>query len=113
MVWPTKQKFHNTVLNLNYYELLRIPGIGINSAKRIIKARENYSLTFEDFNEVEINTPTSLTDTNERDWKCTLLNKHAYSPNVEETNSLSVLIIIEFIAGLIGNLFLFVFLIIL
>ena len=24
MVWPTKQKFHNTVLNLNYYELLRI-----------------------------------------------------------------------------------------
>lgn len=24
MVWPTKQKFYNTVLNLNYYELLRI-----------------------------------------------------------------------------------------
>lgn len=24
IVWPTKQKFHNTVLNLNYYELLRI-----------------------------------------------------------------------------------------
>lgn len=24
IVWPTKQKFHNTVLNMNYYEILRI-----------------------------------------------------------------------------------------
>ncbi len=32
----------------SYYDLLKIPGIGVTSAKRIIKARKNFNMTFKD-----------------------------------------------------------------
>jgi len=62
-------------------------------------------LTFEYDNEVEINTTTSLIDANERDWNCTLLNKHGYSPYIKEVNNLSALTFIEFIGGILGSLY--------
>ena len=48
------KEFHKEINTCSYYELLRIPGIGINSAKRIIKARRNYTLTFEDLKKLGV-----------------------------------------------------------
>jgi len=47
-------EFPKEINTCNYYELLRIPGIGINSAKRIIKARRNYTLTFDDLKKLGV-----------------------------------------------------------
>jgi len=47
-------EFPKEINTCSYYELLRIPGIGINSAKRIIKVRKNYTLTFDDLKKLGI-----------------------------------------------------------
>jgi len=47
-------EFPKEINTCSYYELLRIPGIGINSAKRIIKARRNYTLTFDDLKKLGV-----------------------------------------------------------
>ena len=44
-------------------------------------------LDFEKWDSVKINEPTLHTDSNGVVWDLTLLNKHAYSPLVEETNN--------------------------
>jgi len=47
-------EFPKEVNSASYYELLRVPGIGINSAKRIIKARNIYTLTFDDLKKIGV-----------------------------------------------------------
>ena len=47
-------EFPKEINTCSYYELLRIPGIGINSAKRIIKFRKNYTLTFKDLKKLGV-----------------------------------------------------------
>ena len=47
-------EFPKEINTCSYYELLRIPGIGINSAKRIIKVRKNYTLTFDDLKKLGV-----------------------------------------------------------
>ena len=46
--------FPKEINTCSYNELLRIPGIGINSAKRIIKARRNFTLTFDDLKKIGV-----------------------------------------------------------
>lgn len=45
-------------------------------------------LYFEDFS-VELNESATNCDQNNKKWECTLLNKHAYSPNIVETKHTS------------------------
>lgn len=47
-------KFPIEVNTVDYYSLLRVPGIGIISAKRIISARRNFNLNFEDLKKLGV-----------------------------------------------------------
>lgn len=47
-------EFPKEINTCSYYDLLKIPGIGITSAKRIITTRKNYTLTFKDLKNMGI-----------------------------------------------------------
>ena len=47
-------EFPKEINTCSYYELLRIPGIGIKSAKRIIKARKVFKLNFDDLKKLGV-----------------------------------------------------------
>ncbi|MGB8450984.1 MAG: putative DNA modification/repair radical SAM protein [Anaerocolumna sp.] len=48
------EKFPIEVNKADYYTLLRIPGIGVKSAQRIIKARQTNNLRFEDLKKIGV-----------------------------------------------------------
>lgn len=47
-------KFPVEINKADYYTLLRVPGIGVNSARRIIAARKNAVLDFKDLKKLGI-----------------------------------------------------------
>ena len=47
-------EFPKEINTCSYYELLRIPGIGIKSAERIIKSRKVFKLTFDDLKKLGV-----------------------------------------------------------
>ena len=47
-------EFPKEINTCSYYELLKIPGIGVISAKRIIKSRKNFTITFKDLKNMGI-----------------------------------------------------------
>ncbi len=42
------QEFPKEVNKCSYYDLLKVPGIGVTSAKRIMKSRQHFQITFKD-----------------------------------------------------------------
>lgn len=54
--WALKhlEFFPMEINKVSYHELLRIPGVGVNSAKRIIKARRLAPLTFSDLKKIGV-----------------------------------------------------------
>ncbi len=48
--WALKnlQTFPKEIMTCSYYELLKVPGIGVTSAKRIMKSRQYFKLSFKD-----------------------------------------------------------------
>lgn len=48
------EQFPIEVNKADYYTLLRVPGIGVKSAERIVKARKNTNLTFEDLKKIGV-----------------------------------------------------------
>lgn len=54
--WALKhlEQFPVEVTQADYYTLLRVPGIGVNSAKRIIRARKMAMLTFDDLKKMGV-----------------------------------------------------------
>ena len=48
------EKFPVEINNAGYYTLLRVPGIGVNSAKRIVKARRSARLDFNDIKKMGV-----------------------------------------------------------
>ncbi len=54
--WALKHldEFPKEVNNCNYYELLKIPGVGVTSAKRIIASRKHFKLTFKDLKKMGV-----------------------------------------------------------
>lgn len=47
-------EFPKEINQASYYDLLKVPGIGIKSAKRIIACRKNFKITFEDLKKMGI-----------------------------------------------------------
>ncbi|MEZ0536269.1 putative DNA modification/repair radical SAM protein [Caldicellulosiruptoraceae bacterium PP1] len=56
VLWALKNldKFPIEINKCSYEQLIRVPGIGINSAKRIISARHFHSLSFEDLKKIGV-----------------------------------------------------------
>ena len=54
--WAMKhlEKFPVEINRADYYTLLRVPGIGVNSAQRIVRARKMANLTFEDLKKIGV-----------------------------------------------------------
>lgn len=54
--WALKhlEQFPVEVNRADYYTLLRVPGIGVNSARRIIRARKMAQLTFDDLKKIGV-----------------------------------------------------------
>jgi len=54
--WALKnlKEFPKEINNCSYYELLKIPGIGIKSAKRVVTCRRNFLLGFEDLKKMGV-----------------------------------------------------------
>jgi predicted DNA-binding helix-hairpin-helix protein len=48
------EQFPIEINRADYYTLLRVPGIGVNSAKRIVKARRSASLDFNDIRKMGV-----------------------------------------------------------
>ena len=47
-------EFPKEINSASYYDLLKVPGIGIKSAQRIIKCRQNFKITFADLKKMGI-----------------------------------------------------------
>ena len=47
-------EFPKEINHASYYDLLKVPGIGIKSAKRIIACRKNFKITFEDLKKMGV-----------------------------------------------------------
>ena len=47
-------EFPKEINQASYYDLLKVPGIGIKSAKRIIACRKNFKITFEDLKKMGV-----------------------------------------------------------
>ncbi len=47
-------EFPKEINTANYYELLKVPGIGVTSAKRIIKSRAYFKITFNDLKKMGV-----------------------------------------------------------
>ena len=47
-------EFPKEINHASYYDLLKVPGIGIKSAKRIIACRKNFKITFEDLKKIGV-----------------------------------------------------------
>lgn len=47
-------EFPKEINNCNYYDLLKIPGIGVTSAKRIIASRKHFKITFKDLKKMGV-----------------------------------------------------------
>ena len=47
-------EFPKEINTVSYYDLLKVPGIGIKSAKRIIACRKNFKITFEDLKKMGV-----------------------------------------------------------
>ena len=47
-------EFPNEINTVSYYDLLKVPGIGIKSAKRIIACRKNFKITFNDLKKLGV-----------------------------------------------------------
>ncbi len=47
-------EFPKEINQVSYYDLLKVPGIGIKSAKRIIACRKNFKITFEDLKKMGV-----------------------------------------------------------
>ena len=56
---------HLEIMTADYYTLLRVPGIGTNSVRRIIKARKHAKLSFTDLKKMGV-------DVYKRQQQCTL-----------------------------------------
>ncbi len=56
ITWALKNlsEFPKEINKVNYYELLKIPGIGPTSAKRIIKCRKKFKITFLDLKKMGV-----------------------------------------------------------
>ena len=54
--WALKhiQEFPKEINTCNYYDLLKIPGIGVTSAKRIISSRKRFTITFNDLKKMGV-----------------------------------------------------------
>ena len=48
------EQFPVEINRAGYYTLLRVPGIGVNSAKRIVKARQSAKLDFQDIKKMGV-----------------------------------------------------------
>lgn len=48
------EEFPKEVNTCSYYDLLKVPGIGVKSAKRILKARQVFKLTFDDLKKLGV-----------------------------------------------------------
>lgn len=48
------EEFPKEVNTCSYYDLLKVPGIGVKSAKRILKARQVFKLTFDDLKKMGV-----------------------------------------------------------
>lgn len=46
--------FPKEINKCSYYDLLKIPGIGVKSAKRILKSRKNFTITFDDLKKLGV-----------------------------------------------------------
>ncbi len=46
--------FPKEINKCSYYDLLKIPGIGVKSAKRILQARRNFTITFNDLKKLGV-----------------------------------------------------------
>ena len=47
-------EFPKEINSASYYDLLKVPGIGIKSAERIIACRKNFKLTFSDLKKIGV-----------------------------------------------------------
>ena len=63
-------------------------------------------IKFETWDSVEINETTFLTDSKGVEWKVTLLNKHAYLPQIKETNNANWLEITILVIEVLSSSFL-------
>lgn len=70
-------KFPVEVNKADYYTLLRVPGIGVTSAKRIITARKNGNLRFEDLKKIGVVLKRAI-------YFITCCGKMMYQINIEE-----------------------------
>ena len=54
--WALKhiEEYPKEINTCSYYDLLKIPGIGVTSAKRIIKSRKRFTITFNDLKRMGI-----------------------------------------------------------
>lgn len=54
--WALKHlsSFPKEINTCSYYDLLKVPGIGVTSAKRIIKSRSHFKLTFNDLKKMGV-----------------------------------------------------------
>lgn len=54
--WALKhlKEFPKEINTASYYDLLKVPGIGIKSAKRIIACRKNFKITFDDLKKMGV-----------------------------------------------------------
>ena len=61
----------------DYYQLLRVPGIGVKSAKRIVAARKHAKLDFEDIKKMGVVLKRAV-------YFITCLGKMMYNTKIEE-----------------------------
>ena len=48
------EEFPKEINKVSYYDLLKVPGIGIKSAERIISCRKNFKITFDDLKKMGV-----------------------------------------------------------
>jgi len=82
------EQFPVEINRADYYTLLRVPGIGVNSAKRIVKARRSSNLNFEDIKKMGVVLKRAL-------YFITCVGKMMYDTKIEENYITSNLIGID------------------
>lgn len=71
------EQFPVEINRADYYSILRVPGIGVKSAQRIVRARQNGSLRFEDLKKIGVVLKRAL-------YFITCSGKMMYNTKIEE-----------------------------
>lgn len=79
------EQFPIEVNKADYYTLLRVPGIGVKSAQRIVKARKSSNLTFEDLKKIGVVLKRAL-------YFITCCGRMMYPVRIEENYITSMLL---------------------